>query len=103
LWKLNLKKNCFIEELSDTAVELNENPRSEKLLIPTPSSTTFTDTTCTKPQSTRPFRRNSEAAITKDVLLSVQNHFKWPVSQDDRYDVFGKGVNFDTWIRHKDY
>lgn len=80
------------EKLSETAIESNEDPPSEDLPIPTLTSTTSSDTTCTKSQSTRPLKRNSEAAFTKDVLLTVQNHFKRPASQDDRYDIFGKGI-----------
>lgn len=70
------KKSLFqvnIEELSDTAIKSNENPRSEELPISTPTNTTSTDIKCT-----RPLKRNSEAALTKDVLLSFQNHFKRP-------------------------
>lgn len=81
-----------LEKLSETAIESNEDPSSEDLPTSTLTSTTSTDTTCTKSQSTRPLKRNSEAALTKDVLLTVQNHFKRPASQDDRYDIFGKGV-----------
>lgn len=81
-----------LEKLSETAIESNEDPSSEDLPTSTLTSTTSTDTTCTKFQSTRPLKRNSEAALTKDVLLTVQNHFKRPASQDDRYDIFGKGV-----------
>ncbi|VVC39605.1 Hypothetical protein CINCED_3A001302 [Cinara cedri] len=81
-----------INELSDTAMELNEDPRPEDLLMPTPTSTTSTDTTFTKSQSTRSLKINSEVYLIKDDLLSVQNHLKRPASQDDRYDIFGKGV-----------
>ncbi|XP_025420781.1 uncharacterized protein LOC112690888 [Sipha flava] len=86
------KRKINLEKLSETAIESNEDPSSEDLPTSTHTSTTSTDTTCTKSQSTRPLKRNSEAALTKDVLLTVQNHFKRPASQDDRYDIFGKGV-----------
>lgn len=59
------------KKLSETAIESNEDLPSEDLPISTLTSTTSTDTTCTKSQSTRPLKRNSEAALTKDVLLTV--------------------------------
>lgn len=72
---------------SQKGIHSNEDPRHENLFITTPTSST-----CTKSQPTRPLKRKSEAALTKHVLLSVQNHFKRSASQDDRYDIFGKGV-----------
>ncbi|RVE40880.1 hypothetical protein evm_014469 [Chilo suppressalis] len=46
-------------------------------------------------------KRNSEAALTKDVLISVRDHFKRPAPSppppmrpDDRFDIFGKAVAF---------
>lgn len=54
------------EKLSETAIESNEDP-SEDLPTPSLTSTTSKDTTCTKSQFTRPLKRNSEVALTKDV------------------------------------
>ncbi|XP_024879150.1 uncharacterized protein LOC112459340 [Temnothorax curvispinosus] len=43
----------------------------------------------------RPSKRNlssDQEALTNDVLLSINNHFKRPANQDDRFDIFGKNV-----------
>lgn len=75
---------------SQIEIHSNENPRPRD--IPTATSFTSTDTTCTKSQSTKSLKRNSETALTNDDLLLVQNHSKRPAPQDDRYDILGKGV-----------
>lgn len=36
-------------------------------------------------------KRKSEE-LTNDVLVSVRDHFKKPVAQDDRYDLMGKSI-----------
>ncbi|XP_061717035.1 uncharacterized protein LOC133524893 [Cydia pomonella] len=60
---------------------------------PTTESTTSSSSTSRK--------RKSEADLTKDVLISVRDHFKLPAPSppppkqpDDRYDIFGKSVAF---------
>ncbi|KAL4127520.1 hypothetical protein QTP88_011687 [Uroleucon formosanum] len=86
------KRKINLENLSETAIESNEDSFFEDLPTSSLTSTTSKDTTCTKSQSTKLLKRNSEVALTKDVLLTVQNHFKCPASQNDRYDIFGKGI-----------
>lgn len=33
-----------------------------------------------------------DQTLTNEVLLSVQDHFKRPLPQDDRFDIFGENV-----------
>lgn len=41
----------------------------------------------------RPSKKSlSDQELTNDVLLSAKNHFKKPIKQDDRFDIFGKNV-----------
>ena len=45
-----------------------------------------------RPPKRRPESLSDQAALTKEVLLSVNKYFKRPAHEDDRFDIFGKHV-----------
>lgn len=60
-----------------------------------PNAPNTTTTPLTTTQRPSPMKRNSntlDQTLTNEVLLSVQDHFKRPVPQDDHFDIFGKNV-----------
>ncbi|CAH1957912.1 unnamed protein product [Acanthoscelides obtectus] len=46
--------------------------------------------------------KNNYDSLTKDVLTTVQEHFKRPRTEEDRFDVFGKTVAMKLHVREVD-
>lgn len=89
-----------IESSGATSVSENEAAHSkldvtENLSAQSPAaftSITASTSSAHSSASKRQTKRKNNEDLTKDVLQSVQDHFKRPTYQEDRYDIIGKMV-----------
>lgn len=73
----------------DSSLTINSNSSQFESDAPNPA------TPPTTTQRSRSMKRNAntlDKTLTNEVLLTVQDHFKRPVQQDDRFDIFSKNV-----------
>ena len=83
---------CIADGCS-TDVAASNNPEEDENAVDTPPTPCTRSTGRTNgPRPSKRIARSEDAALQHDVLLSVQQHFKRPAAQEDRFDVYGRNV-----------